>query len=121
MVKYGFPALLTGVMALSACSLAPKYQVPATPIAAQYKTVGPWTSAQPADQIDRNGWWKMYGDAQLDDLETRLLANNTDLRAAFAHYAQAQAFVAQVEAGLYPTLGVGAVPQRDRHSGNRPL
>jgi NodT family efflux transporter outer membrane factor (OMF) lipoprotein len=121
MVKYGLPALLTGVVALSACSLAPKYQVPTTPIAAQYKTVGPWTSAQPADRIDRNGWWKMYGDAQLDDLETRLLANNTDLRAAYAHYQQAQAFVAQVESGLYPTISASAVPLRERQSDTAPL
>src|SRR6201996_1428221 len=121
MVKYGLPALLSGVVALSACSLAPKYDVPATPVAAQYKTYGPWTSAQPADQIDRNGWWKMYGDTQLDDLETRLLANNTDLRAAYAHYAQAQAFVAQVESGLYPTVSANAVPLRERQSDTAPL
>ncbi|WP_198668988.1 TolC family protein, partial [Homoserinimonas sp. OAct 916] len=79
------------------------------------------TTAQPADRIDRNGWWKMYGDAQLDDLEARLLANNTDLRAAYAHYAQAQAFVAQVESGLYPSISASAVPQRDRQSDSRPL
>ena len=121
MVKYGFPALLSGVVALSACSLAPDYQVPTTPIVAQYKTVGPWTSAQPADQIDRNGWWKMYGDAQLDDLETRLLANNTDLRAAYAHYQQAQAFVAQVQSGLYPTISASALPLRERQSDTAPL
>ena len=121
MVKYGLPALLSGVVALSACSLAPKYQVPTTPIAAQYKTVGPWTSAQPADQIDRNGWWKMYGDAQLDDLETRLLTNNTDLRAAYDHYRQAQAFVAQVESGLYPTVSVSGAPLRERQSDTAPL
>src|SRR5260370_2808496 len=121
MVKFGLPALLAGVVGLSACSLAPEYKVPPTPIAAQYKPVGPWTTAQPADRIDRNGWWKMYGDAQLSDLEQRLLANNTDLRAAFAHYAQAQAFVAQVQAGLYPTLSATAVPQRDRQSDNPPL
>lgn len=119
MAKYGLPALLACVM--SACSLAPQYQVPSTPIAAQYKTAGPWTLAQPADRIDRNGWWKMYRDAQLDDLEARLLANNTDLRAAYAHYAQAQAFVTQVESGLYPTITASAVPQRDRQSDHRPL
>jgi outer membrane protein TolC len=115
------PAVLASVAALAACSLAPKYDVPATPVAAQYKTYGPWTSAQPADQIDRNGWWKMYGDTQLDDLETRLLANNTDLRAAYAHYAQAQAFVAQVESGLYPTVSANAVPLRERQSDTAPL
>jgi NodT family efflux transporter outer membrane factor (OMF) lipoprotein len=121
MVKYGLPALLSGVVALSACSLAPDYQVPATPVAAQYKTPGPWASAQPADQIDRNGWWKMYGDAQLDELETRLLANNTDLRAAYAHYQQAQAFVAQVQSGLYPSISASAVPLRERQSDTAPL
>lgn len=115
------PTLLASVVALAACSLAPQYQVPSTPIAAQYKTVGPWTSAQPADQIDRNGWWKMYGDTQLDDLETRLLAHNTDLRAAYDHYEQAQAFVAQVQSGLYPTVSVNALPLRERQSDTAPL
>jgi len=121
MVKFRLPGLLAGVIGLSACSLAPQYKVPPTPIAAEYKTVGPWTAAQPADRIDRNGWWKTYGDTQLNDLEQRLLANNTDLRAAFAHYAEARAFVAQVESGLYPTLSASAVPQRDRQSDTRPL
>jgi NodT family efflux transporter outer membrane factor (OMF) lipoprotein len=121
MVKYGLAALLCGAVGLTACSLAPEYKVPTTPIAAQYKTVGPWIDARPADRLSRDGWWKIYGDAQLDDLEQRLLANNTDLRAALAHYAQAQAFVAQVESGLYPTVSAVAVPQRDRQSANRPL
>ena len=120
-VRPRLPALLASVVALAACSLAPQYQVPSTPVAAQYQTVGPWTSAQPADRIDRDGWWSMYGDTQLDDLETRLLANNTDLRAAYAHYQQAQAFVAQVESGLYPTISASAVPLRERQSDTAPL
>jgi NodT family efflux transporter outer membrane factor (OMF) lipoprotein len=121
MAKYRFAALLPGVVALSACSLAPDYHVPATPVAAQFRTVGPWTSAQPADRIDRDGWWKMYGDSQLDDLETRLLASNTDLRAAYDHYRQAQAFVAQVQSELYPSVSASAVPLRERQSDTAPL
>ena len=121
MAKYRLPALIASVIGLGACSLAPQYQVPPTPVAAQYRTFGPWTTAQPADRIDRDGWWKMYGDAQLDDLEARLLTNNTDLRAAYAHYQQAQAFVAQVESGLYPSVSVSAAPLRERQSDNRPL
>ncbi len=121
MVKAGLPSLLAGLFVLAGCSLAPEYKVPPTPIAAQYKTVGPWTSAQPADQLRRDGWWKIYGDAPLDDLEQRLLANNTDLRAAYAHYAQAQAFVEQVQSGLFPKVTASAVPQRDRQSATRPL
>lgn len=115
------PALLPAIVALSACSLAPDYHVPATPVAAQFRTVGPWTSAQPADRIDRDGWWKMYGDPQLDDLETRLLASNTDLRAAYDHYRQAQAFVAQVQSELYPAVSASAAPMRLRQSDTAPL
>jgi len=121
MVTLRVPALLAGTLALAACSLAPDYKVPPTPVVAQYHTIGPWISAQPADQLDRAGWWKMYNDAQLDDLEQRLLANNTDLEAAFAHYRQAQAFVDQVSAGLFPKISANAVPQRDRQSYRRPL
>jgi NodT family efflux transporter outer membrane factor (OMF) lipoprotein len=115
------PTLLAGIFVLTACSLAPDYRVPPAPVAAQYRTVGPWISAQPADQLSRTGWWKIYNDAKLDDLEQRLLANNTDLAAAFAHYRQAQAFVDQVSAGLFPKVTASAVPQRDRQSDTRPL
>ncbi|MFL9909864.1 efflux transporter outer membrane subunit [Paraburkholderia sp. RL17-337-BIB-A] len=115
------PALLAGTFALAACSLAPDYHVPPTPVAAQYRTLGPWVSAQPADQLSRTDWWKIYNDPQLDDLEQRLLANNTDLAAAYAHYRQAKAFVDQVSSALYPRVSMSAVPQRDRQSDTRPL
>lgn len=115
------PALVAAVCVLAGCSLAPDYHVPPTPVVAQYKTTGPWISAQPADQLSRTGWWKSYNDAGLVDLEQRLLANNTDLAAAFAHYRQAQAFVDQVSAGLFPKITASAVPQRDKQSRNRPL
>jgi NodT family efflux transporter outer membrane factor (OMF) lipoprotein len=115
------PALLAGTFALAACSLAPDYHVPPTPVAAQYRTIGPWVSAQPADQLSRTDWWKIYNDPQLDDLEQRLLANNTDLAAAYAHYRQAKAYVDQVSSALYPTVSMSAVPQRDRQSDTRPL
>ena len=121
MAKYAGPILLAGTICLGACSLAPEYTVPPTPMAAQFKSAGPWTRAQPGDQLDRDGWWKIYGDAQLNDLEQRLLANNTNLRAALAHYQQAQALVAQARSALFPQVSVGAMPQRIRQSDNKPL
>jgi NodT family efflux transporter outer membrane factor (OMF) lipoprotein len=113
--------LLGVATTLAACSLAPEYKVPPTPDVAQYRGTGPWVSAQPADQLQRDGWWKFYNDTQLDGLEQRLLANNTDLAAAYAHYRQAQAFVEQVSSGLFPRVSANAQPQRDRQSANRPL
>lgn len=91
--------LLTTLIGLGACHLAPEYQTPKTPLAAQYRTDGPWRAAQPSDQLSRDGWWRIYNDPQLNDLQQRLLINNPDLAAALAHYAQAQAFVTQVQSG----------------------
>ena len=82
MKKLEFPLALAMVATLSACSLAPAYKAPATPTAAAFREMGPWVSAQPNDQLPRDDWWHLYGDAELDRLQPRLLANNADLAAA---------------------------------------
>ncbi|GLQ97864.1 efflux transporter outer membrane subunit [Dyella mobilis] len=106
--------------ALSGCSLAPAYKTPATPQASAYRDVGPWISAVPSDQLPRDSWWKLYDDDQLDQLQASLLANNTDLAAALAHYQQAQAYSAQARSELFPQIGAGAVGQRQRQSATAP-
>jgi NodT family efflux transporter outer membrane factor (OMF) lipoprotein len=116
-----WPAVFAGATLVAGCSLAPDYKVPPSPVASQYRTMGPWVDAKPSDQLSRDGWWKMYGDTRLNELEERLIANNTDLRASFAHYQQAQAFVEQVSAGLFPSVTAVAIPQRNRQSATRPL
>ena len=121
MASRSLPALLTITLALSACSLAPDYQAPAVPLASAYQGNGPWAPAQPTAPLPYDGWWKSYQDAQLDDLQQRLLANNADLSAALAHYQQAQAYVSAAQADMYPQLSGLANPQRDRQSDNRPL
>jgi NodT family efflux transporter outer membrane factor (OMF) lipoprotein len=106
--------------ALSGCSLAPAYKTPATPAAQAYKDVGPWVTAQPNDQLPRENWWNLYGDAELDQLQTQLLANNADLAAALAHYTQAQAYSAEARSELFPQVGAGAVAERQRQSDTAP-
>jgi NodT family efflux transporter outer membrane factor (OMF) lipoprotein len=113
--------LLATMLALGACHLAPDYQMPAAPIAESYKTVGPWATANPADQLSRDGWWKIYNDPQLNELQQKLLVNNPDLSAALSHYEQSQAFVTQVESGLFPKVVGSANGQRDRQSDTKPL
>src|SRR5215469_9671004 len=121
MTKYLKLATLVSAVALAACSLAPHYEVPETPVAAQYQTQGPWTVANPADQLDRAGWWKLYQEPELDDLEQRLIANNPDLRAALFHYEQAEAYIRQVSSQQYPQVAFAGNVQRDRESDTRPL
>jgi NodT family efflux transporter outer membrane factor (OMF) lipoprotein len=106
---------------LGGCSLAPALKVPDVPIALSYKEEAPWTPAKPADELPRDAWWTLYGDAQLDALQARLLDNSPDLAAAFARYQQARAFTDQLRSGLYPTLTGSANVQRIRQSESRPL
>jgi NodT family efflux transporter outer membrane factor (OMF) lipoprotein len=121
MAKYRTLTSIASAVVLAACSLAPHYQVPDVPVAAQYQSQGPWTAASPADQLDRAGWWKLYQEPELDDLEQRLIATNPDLRAAYFHYVQADEYIKQVKSELYPQVSTSGNIQRDRESDTRPL
>src|ERR1700723_3501610 len=112
----GARAVLVG-----ACSLAPPLKTPVIPAGEAYKEGGDWTQAQPADRLPRDSWWTLYGNAELDSLQTQLIAANPTLAAAFANYAQARALADQARAGLFPTLGLNAGVQRQRESVNAPL
>ncbi len=107
---------------MTACSLAPPYRAPEVPVAPQYaNAVSPWTEAKPADRLARDSWWTLYGDARLDALQAKLLANNASLAAALAHYEQSEAVLRQVRAGLFPQIGLNANGTRNRESDTRPL
>jgi NodT family efflux transporter outer membrane factor (OMF) lipoprotein len=115
----GLSAALT--LLVSACSLAPPLKTPAVPTAVAYKEIGPWTQAQPADRLPRDSWWTLYDNAEVDELEKRLIAGNPTLAAALANYAGARALADQARAGLFPTLGLSAGAERDRESLHAPL
>ena len=106
---------------LSACSLAPPLKTPVIATGSVYQEMGQWTQAQPGEPLARDSWWTLYGNAQLDELQTRLMAGNPTLAAALADYEQARAYSDQERAGLFPTLGVGADVERERESLNAPL
>jgi NodT family efflux transporter outer membrane factor (OMF) lipoprotein len=120
MKKLELALSLAIAVVLGGCSLAPAYKTPATPQAPAYREVGPWVTAQPSDHLPRGKWWQLYGDDQLSQLQTELLANNTDLAAALAHYEQAQAYSAEARSELFPQVGVGASAQRERQSDTAP-
>ena len=114
-------AVLAAAATLGGCSMAPRLTVPDVPTAVVYKETGPWTPAQPADGLPRGDWWKLYGDADLNALQARLIAHSPDLAAALARYYQAAAFSDQMRSGLFPSLVLGANAQRDGLSNMRPL
>jgi NodT family efflux transporter outer membrane factor (OMF) lipoprotein len=115
----GSGALL--MLLLGACSFAPPLKTPAIPSADAYKESGRWTQANPADRLPRDGWWKLYGNSELDALHDKLIQGNPSLAAALANYAQARAVTDQARAGLFPTLGLNAGVTRARESAHAPL
>jgi len=66
-------------------------------------------------------WWKLYGDATLDKLETRIETDNPTLAGALGRYDEARGYQTQARAALYPRIGVGADITANRQSDNRPL
>jgi outer membrane protein, multidrug efflux system len=115
--------LLAGViaLALSACSLAPRYTPPETEEVSQYKEVGDWVPAEPADTNRRGAWWEAFGDPRLNELEKQLGDANPDVHAALARFEEARAVARRARSDVYPTLGLGASATRGRSSGNAPL
>src|SRR3982074_3543602 len=108
-------------MLLSGCSRAPPLKTPDIPTADAYKELGPWTQAQPADRLPRDSWGTRYDNAELDELQKRLMDGSPTLAAALANYAQARALSDQARAGLFPSLSLSSSVTRNRQSVHAPL
>lgn len=110
-----------GAAALGGCSLAPVYHAPTVSIATDAWKDDPWKQAQPADDLPRGNWWKIYGDPVLDGLEAQIEQANPNLASALARYDQANAYTDQLRSGLLPSVDGGATLTQNRQSDNRPL
>lgn len=104
---------------LGGCDLAPRYQVPASPLPTSFKEGGKWQPAHPGDDLPRGFWWTAFKDRTLDELEPRVDDANQTLAAAFANYQQARTQVQQAEAGLIPTLDQNSQFTTNRQSDHR--
>lgn len=111
---------IVAAVAIAGCSLAPKLELPEVPVAESYKEPAPWTQATPADGLPRDSWWQPYGDAELNQLQAKLIQNSPDLSAALARYQQAKAFADQLRSGLFPSLLLRADGARARQSETNP-
>src|SRR6202012_5952987 len=121
MAKLRLTLVAASIVALSACSFAPTYQVPQTAIPTSFKEAGPWQLARPADRIPRDGWWTVYRDPVLSGLEEKVNSANPNVAAAVARHDEAGALLAEAQSGLYPTIGSETDVTRNRQSDRRPL
>ncbi|MFG6458708.1 efflux transporter outer membrane subunit [Roseateles sp. BYS96W] len=112
MTKFLMPTLLAASLALAGCAgLAPAYERPASPVAAQWPV--PQTAAADAKAADL-GWREFFTDAKLQALIEQALANNRDLRVAVLNVQRAQAQYGVQRADRLPSVnaGVGQTAQR---------
>ena len=96
---------------LSACTLAPRYQQPAAPVAASYENIEAAAAAVPASEI---GWKEFFPDAELRDLIGRALLNNRDLRIATLNVEAARAQYRIQRADLVPSIDAAGVATNQR-------
>jgi multidrug efflux system outer membrane protein len=104
-------------------TVGPDYQRPPTSAPAAYRDAGDdaasasaWKSAAPADALPRGEWWKLFADPALDDLESRALVANQDLRAAAARVEQARAAAGLARSAYWPQVAVDGTVMREQNS-----
>ncbi|SEL70245.1 efflux transporter, outer membrane factor (OMF) lipoprotein, NodT family [Roseateles sp. YR242] len=116
-------AVVAVCAAFTGCAQAPKLELPVVPQAQAFKETGgsPWVAASSEATLAWDGWWKAYGDAELDALEQRLIDNSPDLASALARYDQARAATDSLRSAQSPTVNTSLNVQRDRQSERRPL
>ncbi|MBA5686385.1 efflux transporter outer membrane subunit [Rugamonas apoptosis] len=110
-------ALLTALMAaglLSACSLAPTLQRPATPVAATWPEASAADSAADGKAAADTGWRDYFADARLQQLIAAALEHNRDLRTAALRMEEARAQYDIQSADRLPNVNASVADTRAR-------
>jgi len=124
MIKNRIALLSASALAFGGCTMAPKYERPAAPVASEYPETaisrhpgedGLAAQATPAAAPDI-GWEQFYGDARLKALVRLALENNRDLRVVALNLEQVRAQYRIAELAFIPTLDANGNATRSRVS-----
>lgn len=108
-------------LGLLACASVPDAPPAAPEMPPNWKLEAPWRQGRPSDAQAKGAWWQIFGDTELDTLESRAMANSPTLAQAQARLAQARAALAASGASLFPQIGLGERAARQKISASRPL
>lgn len=118
LVKPGAVLILTLAVCLTGCMVGPNYHRPAVPAPGTFRgALSPPESASLADQK----WWEVFTDPRLQELVRTALAQNYDLRDAFARVEAARANLGITRSAQYPNVAANANIQTIRTSRNGAL
>lgn len=99
--------LIAAPLLLAGCSLAPKTVLPAPPVPQSWP-VGDAYLLQSEEALPILSYKTVFSDARLQNLVDQALANNRDLRVAYANVAAARAQARVSRAGQLPAFGISA-------------
>ncbi len=108
-------AAAASVLALQACAVGPDYHTPKVPTPAAYSELatGQEPLSQPvASEADLSRWWTQFNDPTLNDLITKALAQNLNLKVATARLRQARESVVVAASADIPHLSSSATVAR---------
>jgi len=96
------------------------YQQPTNAIPQTYKAAeyGQWKIGEMLDNVPKGNWWALFGDTNLDMLETQALQANQQLKAAIARVDQARAMARVARSEFLPSIDFNPSYQRERYSPN---
>jgi NodT family efflux transporter outer membrane factor (OMF) lipoprotein len=125
-VRTGLKACTTGVAAFAvlgslACATKTTYVAPTVSAPPAFKGNANWKPPEPRDADIRGNWWELFGDADLNQLESRVDVSNQTLKAVAAQFDEARALVRGARANLGPQVGVNPSINAIRPSGNRAI
>ena len=96
---------LSAPFALAACSLAPRTELPSTPVPASWPS-GDSYLAQTQATLPTVSYRDIFRDPRLQALVETALSNNRDLRVAAANVASARAQARATRAAQFPEVGI---------------
>jgi multidrug efflux system outer membrane protein len=94
-------ALSAPVLALCGCAVGPDYKSEPVELPQNYQS----GTAQEATPLTlESTWWTLFGDEQLNSLETQAIGANQDLKAAVARALEARAGARSIASQFYPVV-----------------
>ncbi|WP_395748408.1 efflux transporter outer membrane subunit [Prosthecobacter sp.] len=103
---------------LSACTVGPDYHKPDT------SDITPatwrWQTSAPKDDAPKGDWWKVFHDSELNRLEALALADNQNVRAAYARIMQSRANARAAATDWFPNITANSRDKRERTSAHLP-
>lgn len=106
--------LIAAIFLATGCAaVGPNYRAPEAAVPADYR----WDANKNGrSAAQRDGWWKVFGDAGLNRLVGQVRTNNHDLRAGLKRYEQARAVIGAARAAGLPQVSSSPGANRQRIS-----